>query len=351
MGTITDTDVDVSITNSGIEVTVAGPDQRDRWNDYADRSEQGSVFHYDEFLDVVGRHVDATVHRLVGFKGQEPVGIFPVFEVQKGLSTAVFSPPPDMGLSQLGPAMLNVGKLKRRRAEKRRRRFIEGSLDWIDRFVDPSYVHVRTHYRHRDHRPFAWNDFELTPRYTYVLDLTPGSEEVMAEFSSDARRNVRSTDDDAFEIRERGTEALDDIFEHLRRRHDEQDVHFPVTTEFARDLYRSLPDGAMRAYVCTVDGTYATGMVTLEDETAVYRWQGGARPMGDVDIPVNDLTDWRVISDAIDRGKERYDLIGANTPKLCEYKSKFGPQLERYQSAERGTRTMRMVSRLYQRFR
>ncbi|MDG5776846.1 GNAT family N-acetyltransferase [Haloarculaceae archaeon H-GB1-1] len=351
MSSITDQNTNVSITNRGIEVTAADADQRERWNGFVDRSAQGSAFHYDEFLDVVADHLDATVHRLVGFKGQEPVGIFPVFELRKGISTAVFSPPPDMGLSQMGPAMLNVDKLKRRKAEKRRRRFIGGALDWIEDVVDPSYVHVRTHYRHQDHRPFVWNDFDLSPRYTYVLDLTPGKDEIMTEFSSDARRNVRNTDDDAFEIEERGIDAVADIVDHLRRRHEEQGISYPVTADFVSDLYRNLPDGTVRTYVCTVDGSYASGMITLEDETSVYRWQGGARPMGDVTLPVNDLVDWRVISDAIDRGKERYDLIGANTPQLCEYKSKFGPELESYQAAERGTRTMRMVSRLYQRLR
>ena len=336
-----------TVTNSGIEVRPADGN----WDDYVERSEQGTAFHREAFLDVVADHADATLHRLVGFKGQEPVGVFPVFELTKGFTTAVFSPPPDLGLSQMGPALLNLDKLKQRKRETRTRRFLEGCLSWIDERLDPSFVHVRSHYRYEDYRPFAWNGFDITPRYTYVLDLEPGPDALMDGFSSDARRNVRRADETDVVITERGRDAIGEIVSHLQDRHDAQDVHYPVDPGFVADLDRALPEGQVRTYVASVDGDYVGGMVTLEDETTVFRWQGGARPKGDASLPVNDLLDWRIITDAVDRGRTRYDFVGANTPHLCEYKSKFGPDLVSYAVAERSTTTMRMVSRLYRSLR
>lgn len=338
-----------TVTNDGIDVRPVEPD--DDWDRLVEQSAQGTVFQTAAFLDVVASHVDARLHRLVGFKGQEPVGVFPVFELTRGFTTAAFSPPPDMGLAQMGPALCNVNKLKQRTAEKRTRRFLGGCLDWVDAALDPSFVHVRTHRRLGDTRAFAWNGFDLTPRFTYVLDLTPGADALIERFSSDARRNVRNTDDDAYEIRERGADGVAPVVEHLQERHDDQGVHYPVDREFVADLARALPEGTLRTAVLTVDGEYAGGMITVEDDETVYRWQGGARPRGDPGVPVNDLLDWHVITSAIDRDRTSYDLVGANTPKLCEYKSKFGPALESYTAAERSTRTMRMVSQLYQRLR
>lgn len=340
-----------SVTNSGIEIEPAADVDDETWNRYVERSRHGTVFHSHQFLQATAEHADARLHRLVGYKGQEPVGVFPLFEMTKGFTTAVFSPPPDMGLSQMGPAMLNMAKLKARKAEKRTRRFLEGCLDWVDEVLSPSFVHLRTGTQMHDQRPFIWNDFEVAPRYTYLLDLTPDTDSLLDRFSSDARRNIRKTDDDAFQIVESGPEAVSDIVDHLQHRHDEQGVHYPVDGAFVEDLYSLLPAGAIRTYVVRVDDEYVGGMITLEDETTLFRWQGGARPRGDPDVPVNDLLDWRLITDAVDRGKERYDLVGANTPHLCEYKSKFGPELATYYTIKQSTRTMQMVSELYQRLK
>lgn len=347
----TSDDDDLSVTNGGIEVRPATAGSGGAWNDYVERAAGGTVFHTRQCLATVADHLDATVHRLVGYKGREPVGVFPLFETHKGPATMAFSPPPSVGFSQMGPAMCNVAKLKPRRAEKRTRRFLDGCFEWMDRVVDPGYVHVRTHTGIRDPRPFVWNDFDLTPRWTYVLDLTPGADRVIEGFSGDARRNVRGTDDDAYRIVEGDGGRIPAIVDHLNRRHEEQGLTFPVTTGLVEALDRRLPDGAVRTYVCEVDGEYASGMVCLEDERTVYRWQGGARPMGDVDVPVNDLLDWRIITDAIDRGRERYDLVGANTRGVCDYKSKFAPDLVPYHAGERGTRTTSAIARLYKQLR
>lgn len=344
----------VQVTKGGIEVAPASDAPTAGWDALVGRSPHATAFHRRAFLDVVADHLDATLHLLVGYKGQEPVGLFPVFEVTRNLVTTAFSPPPGVEMSQLGPVMLGLDGAKRRRVEKRTHRFVEGCLEWVEDSFDPSYVSVRPHVGYDDHRPFVWNGFDLTPRYTYVVDLRPGPEEVMAAFSSDARRNVRSTDDDAYAIEEEEGEApdaIDRVVDHLERRHENRGVDYALAPALLHDLARALPDGELRTYVCRVDGSYAGGMIALDDGRTVYRWQGGARPLRDVEVPVNDLLDWRIMADAMDRGRERYDLMGANTPELCEYKSKFGPELAAYAHAERGTRTMRFVSDLYRRFR
>lgn len=343
-----------TVDHRGIEISTTADDERETWDRFVERSPQGTVFHQLDALETIAEHANATLHPLLGRKGQEPVGILPVFEVTRGFLRLAFSPPPEMGLSQLGPAFAPAGGMNSRTAEKRRRRFVAGAVEWIDETIDPSYVHLRTHRQLSDVRPFAWCGFDLTPRYTYVVDLLPEREELLSSFSGDARRNVRAADGGepsaSVRIEERGVGAVEPIVEHLDRRHEEQDLTFPVDTDYASDLYRRL-DGRMRAYVCTVDGEYATGMLTLEDDETVYRWQGGARPVVDVDVSVNDLLDWRIMCDAIDRGRIRYDLVGANTRGVADYKAKFAPELCSYHAAERGTKAMQVATGLYRRLR
>ena len=338
----------------GIEIVPADESDRKTWDRLVKRSPQGTVFHRLDALETVADHADAILHPLLGRKGQEPVGIFPVFEVKRGFLSTAFSPPPEMGLSQLGPALAPMTGMNSRTVEKRHRRFVTGSIEWVERLIDPSYVHLRTHRRLSDVRPLAWSGFDLTPRYTYVVDLSHERDELLSSFSGDARRNVRAADGGSpsseVRIEERGIDGVEPIIEHLRRRHAEQDLDFPVDTAFASDLVRRL-DGRARAYVCTVDGEYATGTITVEDDETVYRWQGGARPVVEADVAVNDLLDWRIMCAAADRGKRRYDLVGANTRGVADYKAKFAPKLCSYHAAEKGTRTMRAASNLYRRLR
>ncbi len=336
----------VTIEKDGIRIERTN--DLDRWNDLVERSPQGSVFHRLEALEVQADHTGATFHPLMGYKGQEPVGLFPVFTISKGGMTTAFSPPPNLWLPHLGPALLNMEKLKRRKAERRHRRFIDGCLDWLDREFAPKYVHVRTGANYTDVRPFEWNEFEIQPRHSYEVDLTLGEEDVLASFSGDARSNTR-TDEDRYDIRVGGPEAIRRIIGQVKERHDEQGEPYSLSPQFVVNLHRRMPEGAVRPYVCDVDGEFAGGMIALADDERVYRWQGGAKH--NRDVPINDLVDWAIMRDAMDEGIERYDLVGANERRLCSYKAKFNPELVRYHSLERGTRMMNLLTDVYKRFR
>jgi len=320
----------------------------EQWNSYVERSPQGGVFHRFEALAVQADHADATLHPLVGYKGQEPVGLFPVFGVRKGPVRTAFSPPPDLRVPYLGPALLNMDKLKQRKAERRLRRFVEGAVEHVDEAVQPRYTHVRTDVAFPDLRPFVWNEFGADPNYTYVVDLSPGAEDLLAAFSSDARSNVRNADPDAYTIEEGGPGAARDVFAQVEQRYAAQGVAFDVPEGFVADLHDRLPDGKLRPYVCRVGEEFAGGILVLDDGETVYRWLGGVRTDG-VDLPVNDLLDWRVMTDAIDRGRDGYDLVGADNPRINRYKAKFAPELRTFHSLDRGSALVSLLAQGYKR--
>lgn len=331
-----------------VDVRRATEDDRDRWDGLVERSPHGTPFHLDGFARVAAKYADVEYVPLIGYIGQEPVGLFPAFEHSRGPVTTVVSPPPDLQITYGGPAMVNIEKLKRRKTDRRHRRFVEGSLDYLDRKLAPNYVHVRTSSRYLDTRPFIQQGFEASPGHTYVVDITPDEETLLGRFSSDARGNV--TDDYAdVTISVGGERGLRRIVEQVRERHREQDESFSVPTSFVVDLWRQLPDGVLRPYVCEVNGQFTGGMVTLEHGETVYRWLGGAKH--DADAPVNDLVDWQIIREAKSRGVSRYDLVGASQPSIARYKAKFAPDLELYQQLERGTALLKLASNVYKRVR
>ena len=317
------------------------------WDDVVDQSTTSTPFHRADVLETIAEYSDATAHWYVGYKGQEPVGVFPIFELQKGPISTAFSPPPDLKITYLGPATCNAEKLSQRKRERRNRRFVEGCLDDLEDVVAPKFVNVRTSPRLGDPRPFIWNDYDTTPRYTYVVDLERDPEDLLMAFSSDARKNVRT--DVPHECYAADPETSAEIVRRIQRRHAEQDVDFGVPPAFVEALHERVPDDAFRTYVCEYEGSLVGGLVVLSDDDAAYRWLSWADH--DADLPAADLLDWRAMEDAIAAGCSAYDLVGANDPRLSRFKAKFAPELRGYHALQYGTRGMTTAAGLYDKIR
>ena len=315
-----------------------------------DRSPHGNPLHRYEALEVLERYSNATAHPLVGYEGDEPVGIFPAFEVRKAGVKAAFSPPPYLWVQYLGPVVADEGlgqqeEFDRRGFEARHLEFVEACLDWLDAEVNPRYVHVHTDPDYADPRAFEGNDFDVRPRYTYEVDLTLDRDDLLMTFASDARSNVRSGEDYEYEVREGDADDAAWIIEQVEQRYAEQGKSYGLPPRMAAELYDRLPDGAIRPYVVSVEGEPKGGMVAPDDGETVYRWQGGAKT--DADAPVNDLLDWHIMCDAMERGVETYDLVGAENERINRYKSKFNPELSAYYTLERSSKPFQFAAGVY----
>ncbi len=334
-----------------IEIRTLDPrTDADEWNRYVERSDGSNPFFRAEALRLQAEDTDTTPHLLAGFKGQEPVGIFPVFEYAKGPITGAFSPAPYSWASYLGPSLLNIDKLKQRKADRRIKRFLEGSLEWIDEEISPLYSKFVTA-EFDDVRPFVWNGYDVKPGHTYVVDLDGTEEELLKRFSSDARSNVRNADEDSYVIEEGTNDDVERIVEQVRQRYENQGQPFQLNPDFARSLHEELPDGALRPYVCRVDGDFLGGILVVESDRTRYRWQGGVKPDADVDIAINDLLDWHVMRDGLRDGIEEYDLVGAGVPSINRYKAKFNPRLETHYEITSGAFGIDLLVDQYQKHR
>lgn len=329
------------------EITVTRVESPDRWNDLVERSAQATPFHRYESLDVFAEYSDAQVDLLIGRKGDEPVGVFPVFMYSYPFVSAALSPPPSLKIPYLGPALIGDGERKQSSRERRRWRFVRRCLDHLQSTIGPEYMRFRTSPRYRDPRPFVWEGFDADARFTYEVDLTVGEDELFGRFSSDARSNIRDCEDAGCEIAVGNGGSIRKILEQVRTRHEEQGLSYPLDAPFIESLYERLPAGALRPYVCTLDGEFVGGNIILTHDDDAYAWVGAATP--DIDLSVNDAIHWRAMRDSIERGTARYDLLGANKKGLSEYKAKFAPTLEPYQRVKKSAQYMEFAESVYQR--
>ncbi|WP_416841516.1 lipid II:glycine glycyltransferase FemX [Haloferax sp. DFSO52] len=321
--------------------------RRDEWDRYVERSGDASLFHQYRALELQAAHSNSTLHPLVGFHNEQPIGLYPIFEIQKGPVSTAFSPPPNIGVPYLGPVMITTDPIKRRKLERRRNQFIEGCADWIDREISPAYTHLRVGDYYTDMRAFQWGGCVVTPKYTYNVDLTPDDDELLLSFSRNARRNIRDGIESSATISVGGRDELETILSLVEGRYEEQDLAFDVPPEFVCDLYDELPDGQVRPYVYERDGEFVSGIIVIQYGTTVSRWMGGVRTEESCNADVNDLIDWQIICDAKADGCVRYDLVGANNRRLNRYKGKYNPELVTFYQIEHGSLPVRAAAHLY----
>ncbi|MFC4439930.1 lipid II:glycine glycyltransferase FemX [Halostagnicola sp. GCM10023398] len=311
-----------------VEISTLDPEaDAEEWNRYVERSDGTNPFSRAEALRLQAEDTGTTPHLLTGFKGQEAVGIFPIFEYSRGPISGAFSPAPRSWSCYLGPSVLNVDKLKQRKADRRIQQFLEGCIEWIDDEISPQYAKfVAAEFD--DVRPFVWSEYDVEPGYTYVVDLDASEDDLLDRFSGDARNNIRNADEDAYVIEEGDNDDVERIVEQVANRYENQGRSFQLNPDFARAAHERLPDGAIRPYVCRADGEFVGGILVVESQTTRYRWQGGVKPDTGIDLPINDLLDWHVMRDGLRNGLDYYDLVGAGVPSINRYKAKFNPRLE-----------------------
>lgn len=310
------------------------------------------VFHAPGALEVLDRHAAGELRLLAGYKGDRLVGLFPLVVQQRALGRAVLSPPPSMGVPRLGPLVMPASP-KRRKREKLNRRFTERVLERLDVGDSRSLLRALCAPTYTDPRPFAWEGLDVETMFTYVLE-TDGrtTDDVLSAFSKSLRREVRNGLDLDVEVRQDGIAGAEQVHEQTAARYREQDQSYNLEWDYVSDLTDTLAaDDRCRVYAAyTPDGEFLSGVTVLYSNDAAYFWQGGARTTHD-GVSVNSLLHWRIIEDLVEdpprESVTRYDLMGANTERLCRYKSKFGAELVPYYLVESGGTQMALVKKAY----
>jgi hypothetical protein len=320
----------------------------DEWGELLPRS-GFEIFHTPEALAVLDEHADASLRLYGVFKGQEAVGLFPAFVRSHRVGRTVTSPPPSMTVPRLGPLVMPASP-KQRKRESVTWEAVDLFLEELDLDATRTLFHLQCPLAYEDPRPFQWSDLRVEQAFTYVLDLSETTPEAVRDgFSRDLRKELRQRDDADISVSIEGDDAAGLVYDDVAGRYAEQEETFPVERAFFRDIIEALGDRC-RVYVARdATGEYLSGLVVLYSNDTASFWQGGVRASQD-GISVNSVLHWAVISDMLsDEGPDvsGYDLVGANTPRLCRYKSKFGADLVPYYTVESSGTQMSVAKRAY----
>ena len=306
-------------------------------------------FHRPPALRALADHDPGDLRLFAGYRGQEPLALLPVFVRDYRVGRAVLSPPPGRSVPRLGPLTMPASP-KRRKRERVNGEFVETVLEELDVHDSRTLFRTVCGSTYGDPRPFVWRDLSVHPRFTYVLDVSPGLDDLWSSFSRSLRREIDDARDLDVTVSVEGMDGVRRIYDETVARYDEQDREFDVPWPYVRDLATGLDDRC-RAYVLRDGaGAFLSGITVLYSNDAAYYWQGGARTVHE-GVGVNGLLHWRILAD-IDAGDvpapvDGYDLIGANTERICSYKAKFDADLVPYWVAESEGAAMGVAKKAY----
>ena len=322
----------------------------DEWED-ALPNDGIEVFHSSDALSVLDAHTDGQLELLGGFKGDRPTALLPAFVREVSVGRMVTSPPPGMGVPRLGPILMPASP-KRRKRERVNKKFSELVVGELDLASPTTLFQFVCPPMYTDPRPYTWQGFGTNTQFTYQIDVSNADpDELLTDASKSLRREVSDGRDLDITVNREGISAARRVFEETRDRYAEQGESFPLSWPYVRDLVESLGDHAQVYVVRSPDMAFLAGVIVLySPETACF-WLGGGRAIHD-GVAVNSLIHWQIIED-IAAGQpidtvHQYDLHGANTERLCQYKSKFGPTLHPFYVIDTGGYRMDLAEWVYE---
>ena len=327
-----------------IEVQIAGNEELKIWDTLIEASPYGTIFHTLDWLRIAEKNTNSKLYPLIGLKGEEVIGLFPIFYEKKGPLKMVFSPPPKAGIPYMGSVLLGYDKLKQEKKES----LITDFYTEVDKFIHdnfkPDYIYLKLPPGLIDCRPFKWLGYQAKPIYSYLLDISVGLSELEANFSIQARRNLKKAEKDGLSFELGSEEELEILYSMLYARYAEQERRIPIFKDYLLDVFNKFFPENFKVFVVRHQDEIVSGGVKLCYKDRVIDWIG--QPKTTIRT-ANDFLHWGVIKWGIENESHYYEILGANTQSICQFKSKFNPSLEIYFEIKKSTIIGTIAEKLY----
>ena len=174
-------------------------------------------------------------------------------------------------------------------------------------------------------RPFIWAKYQVTPFYTYKIDLKEGRENIWKKLSSSLKLNIKNASRRGVRIVEtQDTENVRELYFSLKQRYSQKGLNLPLKLEYLKDLFDEFKPSALKLYLAFYEDKVMGSQFCIQYKDTSISWCGGSRSESN-QIEANELLTWFTIEKAIQDGFRWFEIEGANTRHLCDAKSRYCP--------------------------
>ena len=199
----------------------------------------------------------------------------------------------------------------------------------------------------RDCLPFLWRRYKVVPRYTYLVDLTAGADQIRKNMSASRRNDVSKATRDGLVVRPAAD--MREVSELVRSTFGRQG-EFIAGDHLDSILFRFADPTNSYAYVVTFEDRVLAACAVVHDERTAYYLLGGYRAE-DRHHGAGGLAVAAAIQGAQERGLKTFDFEGSSIPPIERFFRGFGGQLTPYFSIHKAWLPVELALHLHPRFR
>lgn len=184
-------------------------------------------------------------------------------------------------------------------------------------------VDFRFHPAFKDIRTLTWNSFKTKIQYTYIAGLSD-LEMLYANFDSDIKRRIKKTQELNYSFKKDNSNKSIDVFYSLQEKSFvKQQIEFKLSRKQFNSFIDNLKSkNSVEIYTIYFEDKPVSSCVVLIDGKNSYYLLSGTDDAYSK-YGFNQLLIWLAMRDLKESGIEYWDLVGANTESIAQYKSNF----------------------------
>lgn len=311
---------------SDIEIREIESSEYKLWDSLVEKSPQGTVFHTSDWLTVCSNSLNEKLKIYAFFENEKLIGGCPIFFHKLkhifSIASSSCSMTPYCGLLWEKNPTDHV-----RKQEKTQNDCIlyfceilkKQKIDFISLSNSPDFIDIR---------PFIWNSWHGSIRYTYYLDLNN------MKLSTDARRNIKKAIQNEIIIEQ--SNDIESYYNLFKETFSRQGLNPPASKDFINDIFNMLHSSSKgEMWIAkTKEGELVAAEIFVFDRKMPHRWTAATstklRNTGAYILLLN-----TVFNNFKERGYNEVNLMAANTPQLSEFITGFNPNLVPYYKVEK----------------
>jgi hypothetical protein len=279
-------------------------------------AEIGSAFVQSWWLDAMGDEIERLA--ILANDGQLIGGLVLHATQLKGVS-CLTNPPftPHTGLFVKVKA---ANPSKKMSAEKEVLKCLVGYLESRSEKI----IDLRLPFAFQDAQEFYWSDFDVSPRYTYRLDLTRSEDEILSAMDPKTRNAIKAAEGAGVTVDQASSKGIQEGIKAIL-----VDRSAKVRFDLLGSIFNGVADGdSIRLEASCDEKREALSYCIVHGSEAYYLF-GGNDNTGSVGSS-GSLIMWSAIKKAKSRGLEVFDFEGSMIPGVEKFFRGFGGELITY---------------------
>lgn len=241
-------------------------DEYEMWNDFVDKSPQGSIFAKTFWLDAVGSKYNI----LACFdKGDRLIAGMPITESKKKYLTMP-------RLTQtLGIVFSDFSEMKYVKRISKEKDII---MDFVENIPEMKCFDYGFHYNFTNWMPFMWKGYKQQTRYTYVIEDIQDIEKVRGEFVDNTKSLITKSIRNNLKVID--SLELVDMYNMLKKTFERQNMAVPFDFNWFSSFDEIINKNNARKMLFTVDeeNNLHAALYLVYDKNSAYYLLGGADP-------------------------------------------------------------------------